>query len=356
MISRIYVVPNKGSMRADSYLIDSKLSKEEVTKLAKALTNPILETYYINESQKLGSFSRPKGGQAYAVEIGYLPGVTDNIGHTVKEIATDLLRLKKDFDFRVYTSKIFLISGKKNTEEVKKFASTLYNPLIEKAEIAEVKNGKLNLPNIVPEVILKKSIPVINVPLEVSNEELIKIGAEGILGEDKKRRGPLALGLLEMQAIKAYFAKLKRDPTDIELESLAQTWSEHCKHTIFANPIDDVKDGLYKTYIKGATNLIRKQKGKADFCVSVFSDNAGGIIFDEDYLITHKVETHNSPSALYPFCGAITGIVGVNRDAIGFGLGAKPVANTYGFCLSEPEDKRELFRDKNLKEDRKSVV
>ena len=156
------------------------------------------------------------------------------------------------------------------------------------------------------------------------------------------RRGPLALSLGSMKVIQDHFKKLKREPTDIELESLAQTWSEHCKHTIFANPIDDIKDGLYKTYIKGATNLIRKRKAEkgGDFCVSVFSDNSGGIIFDDNYLITHKVETHNSPSALDPFGGAITGIVGVNRDTIGFGLGAKPVANAYGFCFGDPS-----FRD-----------
>ena len=317
MISRIYVVPKKGSSRANSYIIDSKLSGKELVALAEALTNPILETYYINESPELGDFFR-HGGQAYAIEIGFLPGVTDNVAHTVKEMASDLLHLKENSDLHVYTSKIFLVSGKKNTEEVKKFASTLYNPLIERAYIVEVKNGKISLPNKVPEVILKKGAPVINVPLEVSDEELIKIGTEGIMGEDGKRRGPLALDLSSMHAIKAYFAKLKRDPTDIELESLAQTWSEHCKHTIFANPIDDIKNGLYKTYIKEATNLIREKKGKNDFCVSVFSDNAGGMIFDKDHLITHKVETHNSPSALDPFGGAITGIVGVNRDAIGF--------------------------------------
>src|SRR3989344_9483006 len=127
-----------------------------------------------------------------------------------------------------------------------------------------------------------------------------------------------------MKAIQKYFKKLGREPNDIELESLAQTWSEHCKHTIFASPIDNIKNGLYKTFIKGATNLIRKkQKAKSkDICVSVFSDNSGAIKFDNKYLITHKVETHNSPSALDPFGGAITGVVGVNRDALGFGLGA----------------------------------
>lgn len=325
--------------RVDSYLIDSKLSERNIQKLAKVLTNPILENYFINESPKIDGFS-------YAIEIGFLPGVTDNVSHTVKEIATDMLHLKKNGGFQVYTSKIFFISGK--LEDAQKKSFTLYNPLIERAYIAQIKTGKIDLPMRVPKVVLKKRKSVINIPLLVPDEELVKIGKEGIMDETGVRRGPLALDLFSMQTIREYFSKLKRNPTDIELESLAQTWSEHCKHTIFANPIDDIKDGLYKTYIKGATNLIRKQKGKKDFCVSVFSDNAGGIVFDKNYLITHKVETHNSPSALDPFGGAITGIVGVNRDTIGFGLGAKPVANTYGFCLGFPDDPRSLFRDKNM--------
>ncbi len=341
MISRIYVVPKSGATRADSYLLDSKLSKKEIKKLAEALANPILENYYIDESPTVGNFS-------FAIEIGFKPGVTDNVGNTVKEIAKDLLRTKNNSEFQVYTSKIFFVSGsKKDAEE---FASSLYNPLIERATVVSVKNGTINFPTQMPKVILKKRKSVINVSLNVPNEELIRIGKEGVMDPDGTRRGPLALDLSSMQVIRDYFKKLKRSPTDIELESLAQTWSEHCKHTIFANPIDDIKDGLYKTYIKGATNLIRKQKsqrGQQDFCVSVFSDNSGGIIFEKDYLITHKVETHNSPSALDPFGGAITGIVGVNRDTIGFGLGAKPVANTYGFCFGYPEDKRKLFKNKD---------
>lgn len=341
MISRIYVTPKKGSGRVDSYLVDSRLGKGELEKLARALTNPILETYSINLSPKVGDFS-------FVVEIGYLPGVTDNIAHTVKEMAADLLKLKKDSGLEVYTSKIFLITGKHTKEEVEKIALEMYNPLIEKAHVAKVANGKFSLPMKTAKVVLKKRKAVIEVPLNVSDEELLKIGTEGIMDPDGTRRGPLALDLRSMKTIQEYFTGLKRNPTDIELESLAQTWSEHCKHTIFANPIDDIKDGLYKTYIKGATNLIRKRMGARDFCVSVFSDNAGGIIFDKDYLITHKVETHNSPSALDPFGGAITGIVGVNRDTLGFGLGAKPVANIYGFCFSQPDDKRNFWKDKNL--------
>jgi phosphoribosylformylglycinamidine synthase len=148
-----------------------------------------------------------------------------------------------------------------------------------------------------------------------------------------------------MQTIRDHFKTLGRKPTDVELESLAQTWSEHCKHTIFNDPLDDIEEGIYRRYIKGATEKIRKEKGDKDFCVSVFKDNSGAIAFDDDYLITHKVETHNSPSGLDPFGGSVTAIVGVNRDCLGFGLGAKPIANTYGFCVADPHDARELFRD-----------
>ena len=150
-----------------------------------------------------------------------------------------------------------------------------------------------------------------------------------------------------MHAIRDYFKKNGRNPTDVELESLAQTWSEHCKHTIFASAMDDdVPAGLYKTYIQAATNKIREEKGENDICLSVFSDNSGAIIFDDQYLVTHKVETHNSPSALDPFGGALTGIVGVNRDTIGFGLGAKPCINIYGFCVGDPDRDPVLYRMK----------
>src|SRR3989344_2745009 len=327
MISRIFVAPKGSDTRwtiykksfgelglrgqissirtIDSYLILSNLSREKLKKAAAALTNPILEQFSINElyTEKCN----------YVIEIGFLPGVTDNIGHTAEETIKDLLHAEKDSTLAVYTSKVFLISGRINREDIKKIATSLYNPLIERSYIASCPKGaKMRLPLKAPKVILKKSTPVIDVSLAVPDKELIKIGKEGIKGRTGVRRGPLALDLPSMKVIKEHFKKLKRNPTDIELEALAQTWSEHCKHTIFANPIDNIKDGLYKTYIKGATNLIRKNKGrrlggasKNDFCVSVFSDNSGGIVFDKNYLITHKVETHNSPSALDPFGGAI---------------------------------------------------
>jgi len=335
----------------ESYLVDSSLSEEQIIQSAQILTNSIFEDFSVNKLPVRLSSKKSKGKDySFVIEVGYLPGVTDNVASTAKESVIDLLHLGKDFKLDIYTSKVYLISGTLKIEDVKKIIQSLYNPLIERGHIYSIKEieKENNLPLVLPKVILNKQNEVINVSLFVSDEELVNIGKQGILGIDNIRRGPLALDLESMKVIQDYFKKLGRDPKDIELESLAQTWSEHCKHTIFANPIDDIKDGLYKTYIKGATNLIRKQKGDKDFCVSVFSDNSGAIVFDKDYLITHKVETHNSPSALDPFGGAITGIVGVNRDTVGFGLGAKPVANTYGFCFGDPYDTRALFKDKNL--------
>ncbi len=363
MISRVYITPKGKDSRetlykesfnkldikghvshvalADSYTLNMNISVDALARVALALTNPTIETSSVNTLPPVGDFS-------FICEIGYMPGVTDNVAHTAEEQIADLLHHKWKGNEAVYTSKLFFVSGKLSEEDMKTIALSLHNPLIERYSIINARKlgGKNTIPTVIPNVILPKKIPVIKVSLAVPDEELIKIGKEGVLDPDGSRRGPLALDLASMKIIQEYFKKLKRSPTDIELESLAQTWSEHCKHTIFANSIDDIKDGLYKTYIKGATNRIRKEKGKADFCISVFSDNAGGIVFDKDYMVTHKVETHNSPSALDPFGGAITGIVGVNRDTIGFGLGAKPVANTYGFCFGYPDDTRPLFRDK----------
>jgi phosphoribosylformylglycinamidine synthase len=129
-------------------------------------------------------------------------------------------------------------------------------------------------------------------------------------------------------------------PTDVELELLAQTWSEHCKHKIFNAKInyEDTEtgekehiDSIFKTFVKGSTDTIN-----SDFLVSVFHDNAGIISFDDKHNIVMKVETHNSPSALDPYGGALTGIVGVNRDPLGTGLGCRLIFNTDVFCFASP--------------------
>ncbi len=178
--------------------------------------------------------------------------------------------------------------------------------------------------------------------LNADEAELLRISREGLL----------SLNQAEMQAIQAYFAQLGRDPTDVELETLAQTWSEHCVHKTFRGLIEytefpsppargggqegggetEVIDGLLKTTIMRATREINKS-----WCVSVFSDNAGIIEFDERYNVVFKVETHNHPSAIEPYGGAGTGIGGVIRDSLGTGLGAKPILNTDVFCFGLPD-------------------
>jgi len=332
----------------DSYTVDASLQKKDLERIGSILANPLLENFSINKIVAPARFN-------WLIEVGSLPGVTDNIGATTKETIEDLLKKKFKSGESVYSSQIFFISteekgGALTKLDVEKIAYALHNPLIQRVRIKtadEFKKEK-GLTILVPKVTLKSKSAVSKVRLDVSDEELAKIGKQGISNGDGTTRGPLALDIQYMRAIKEYFRSKGRDATDVELESIAQTWSEHCKHTIFADPIDDVQKGLYKSYIKEATNIIRKKKGAKDFCVSVFTDNAGGIIFDDTYVVTHKVETHNSPSALDPFGGSITGIVGVNRDEIGFGMGAKPIANVYGFCLADPKDTRPLFRDKQL--------
>jgi phosphoribosylformylglycinamidine synthase II len=328
----------------DVYTVDAELDRSQLKALASLLSNPITQVATVNESQAPGTFD-------WAIEVGFLPGVTDNIGHTARETVEDFLKRPFPPGQGVYSSQISFLSGQLSPRDAAAIAKSLANPLIHRVHIRgydefQTKGG---MDPIVPKVHLeiKPTADVVNI-LGASDGQLMVIGKQGIADQDGTRRGPLALNLTYMKTIQEHFRKLGRNPTDVELESIAQTWSEHCKHTIFANPMDDVSDGLLATFIKGATDKIRRQKGGRDICVSVFHDNSGAILFDDDHLITHKVETHNSPSALDPFGGAITGIVGVNRDAIGFGLGAKPVVNVYGYCFADPNDIRPLYKGSNF--------
>ncbi|MEK7597932.1 MAG: phosphoribosylformylglycinamidine synthase subunit PurL [Patescibacteria group bacterium] len=317
----------------DVYTIKKDLSQNQLKEIASSLTNPVYQDLKINQPILVNKFS-------WCIETGFLPGVTDNVGSTVKEIIKDQLKIKFTKDEGVFTSQLLLIDGKLDEKDIIRISQGLINPLIQRVHFKTQKQylKDKGMDRIIPQVKLSSADQVNTVNLNVSDEQLMAISS----------RGTLALDLTYMKTIKNYFKKLGRNPTDIELESIAQTWSEHCHHTIFADPIDEIKDGLFKHYIKRATVEIRKKKSQ-DFCFSVFTDNSGGIKFDKDYIISHKVETHNSPSALDPFGGAITGIVGVNRDAIGFDMGAKPIVNYYGFCFADPNLKSPLFRDQEKK-------
>lgn len=329
----------------DSYTIDGSLPKAKLQAVADALHTPLSETVALNKALAPKDFT-------YAIEIGFLPGVTDNVGATTRETIANTLKCAIEAAPVVYSSQIYYISGSVTKAAAEEAALTLHNPLIQRAIIksaAQFKKDKgmgLSLPKVKLE-----AGQVSEVDLYISDEELAVLGKKGIKDADGTYRGPLGLSVDDLKAMRNYFHKIGRLPTDVEVEALAQTWSEHCKHTIFANPMDDITDGIYKHYIKRATKEVRKKKGKKDFCVSVFSDNSGVIEFDKDRYITHKVETHNSPSALDPFGGAITGIVGVNRDTIGTGLGAKPLLNMYGYCFADPADTTRLWRNQERTEE-----
>ena len=222
-------------------------------------------------------------------------------------------------------------------------AKKLYNPMIERSSISDKDmclNGqwpKLDFPE--RPILIQQPSQTIN--LEVSDEELIKISEKGLL----------ALNLEEMKTIQENYRDPnvraarktlglpENAPTDAELECLAQTWSEHCCHKIFAAKIHHVDhetgedtyiDSLFKTHIMKPTLDIQS---KVDWLLSIFHDNSGVIAWNDSWSLCIKAETHNSPSALDPYGGAMTGIVGVNRDILGTGLGAKPIANTDVFCF-----------------------
>lgn len=325
------------------YTIDKNFKTGELTKIAEILSNPVSQEYLIDDYSLKNEFD-------FALEIGFLPGVTDNIANTAKESVEDLFKIKFSPEESIHSSQMILLKGRLQKKQAEEIGNALANTLIQRIHIKSydqfLKDRGMDI--VVPRVYLKSNPTVNHVNLNIPEEALLKLGKEGIPDVNGTRRGPLALDKESLTAIKKYFKKEHRSPTDIELESLAQTWSEHCKHTIFAAKIDDNEEGLYKGLIKKATQDIRAKKGKKDFCVSVFKDNSGGILFDKNWIITDKAETHNSPSALDPFGGAVTGIVGVNRDTIGFGKGAKPIINKFGFCVGNPDDDEPIYRDKKL--------
>jgi len=178
-----------------------------------------------------------------------------------------------------------------------------------------------------------------------------KLSGDELLALSQKMK--LSLSREDMLAVQAIFVEEKREPTDVELEVIAQTWSEHCKHRIFGAIIEhkvngetEVIDSLYKTYIRNVTARIREKK--PDFVLSAFVDNAGFVKLDDELAVCLKVETHNHPSAIEPYAGANTGLGGVIRDILGAGKGSKPIASLDVFCFGPPDTKQEDIKAKDV--------
>jgi phosphoribosylformylglycinamidine synthase subunit PurSL len=340
-IEHFFHIPVTEVRTIDVYTVDAALDREMLEKVASGpFSDHVVQNYTINA---------PAAAQFdYLVEVGYRPGVTDNIGRTAREAIEYLTGSRLAEGEGVYTSVQYLLSGPLSLAQVKQVAGGLLcNTLIQRATILDhdtfVARG--GAPLVVPKVLGETKTEVREIDLEVSDDELLRISKDGVL----------ALTLDEMQIIQNHFRDpavlehrrsfgLGGKPTDVELEALAQTWSEHCKHKIFSGTVqyEDEKGNkqeirsLFKSFIQRTTKDVREKMGDRDFCLSVFKDNAGVIRFNDDWSLVFKVETHNSPSALDPYGGALTGIVGVNRDPFGTGMGAKLIFNTDVFCFADP--------------------
>ena len=321
-------------------------SDAEKLAAAAALHDPVLQQ---------ASLSPVESDADWIIEVGFRPGVTDNEGRTARDTAALVLQRDRH-SLAVYTSLQYHFWGGFSREDAERIArGMLCNELIQRFRMKSGTEWK-ETPGFEAQAAAVSgaaSDEVAIVPVSRMDDDALMAYS---------RSHTLALTLEEMRTIKEWFGRedvrswrkeygMGDDPTDAEVEVLAQTWSEHCKHKIFASRVTfenresgrtEEIDNLYKTYIQKPTKRIRERMGKEDYCRSVFSDNAGVIAFNEDYDVCIKVETHNSPSALDPYGGALTGIVGVNRDPMGTGMGAELVCNTDVFCFASPYYKGEL--------------
>jgi len=306
----------------DVFTLEGHINQKQIKKIVDELLVNIVTQEYVCIDAK--NYLKKKDKKIlHIVEIAYNPGVTDPVEESTLKGIRDLgikqvksVRIaKKYFLHGTLTSKNFNIVINK----------VLANQLIQHV-VDHEKNGH-------PDQSMKQdlSFKLVVVDFIRANAKQLKKISE---------QGQLFLNGNEMKAIQKYFQKMKRNPTDCELETIAQTWSEHCYHKTFRGNIryQYSKNGkkrtrliqnLLKSTIMKATKEINKS-----WCVSVFDDNAGVIKFDRDTNVCFKVETHNHPSALEPYGGANTGIGGVIRDTLGTGLGAKPICNTDVFCFA----------------------
>jgi len=294
------------------FRIAGELDREAVDCVARQLLiDPVIENYSIDEPL----LERNAPAASRILIVARKTGVMDPVeASTIKGIAD--LGYKAESVRQMHK---YLLVGNPSEHELQLVGSkVLANEVIE--EIFEDAPPEKKLPQSA-----EAPLEVVTVAIrEADDAELERLS----------RDGQLFLNLREMQAIRDHFTALGRDPTDVELETIAQTWSEHCMHKTLKGLINyngQLIDNLLATTVARVTNELNK-----DWCVSVFVDNAGVIDFEEGWCVTFKVETHNHPSAIEPYGGSETGIGGVIRDTLGTGLGAKPILNTDVFCFGDP--------------------
>ncbi|MFZ5920820.1 MAG: phosphoribosylformylglycinamidine synthase subunit PurL [Chloroflexota bacterium] len=324
----------------DLYFIEGQLSQDDLQQLAlELLTDPVTQTAAWDE---LPASPLEPGPATVMVEVTLRPGVTDPVAHEIVRAARELgfdglhraatgLRFLLEFDPSVSNIRL---SAAQSAPDIRLSAAVLAEKLARQLLANHVIQhwtlGEIT-PSFPEEAESSGSVEILPIR-QLTNPQLLALSTD--------RRA--ALDLAEMQAIQSYFRSEGRDPTDVEFETLAQTWSEHCVHKTFKSRLEinnyhslitnypPEVNSIIKTYLKSATDAIA-----APWVRSAFVDNAGIIEFDDEFEVSFKVETHNHPSAIEPFGGANTGVGGVIRDVLG--VSAKPIAATDVLCFG-PQD------------------
>ena len=302
------------------FFIDTNATPEQVKRIAsELLADPVVEMSSIIER-------KPDDGTTRRIEVHFKPGVMDPVAASTEMAIRDMGLPVTE----VRTGRAYLFEAAMTAEQLQTIArQALANSVVESTFYEAYLPSEFVHAH-------EYAFQLRHVPIrELSDDELKTLS----------RQGHLFLSLTEMQAVQTYYKEQRREPTDIELETLAQTWSEHCVHKTLKSNVEVVDETgkvvrTYKNLIKetifGSTQELIKRRNDG-FCLSVFKDNAGVIKFDDTDAVCFKVETHNRPSAIEPYGGSATGIGGCIRDVLGTGLGAKPVANTDIFCVAYPE-------------------
>lgn len=314
--------------------IDAALSADQLQRVQREIfTNPVTQ---------ISSLSPLQLDADWILWVGFRPGVRDNAGATAVEAIEDLLGVKLGEDESVYTSKRYCIKGGRLTEaDAHQIASRLLaNDIIQQWNVfsASAWNPEAGVGFIIPKVRLDRTPTLSNLAID-SDDTLRRLSIER----------NLALNPNDIPIIRAYFLDPRvreerqqvglSDPTDVELEYISQARSDHCNHNTFRGLFqyrdltsgeEETLSSLFKTFIEAPTLALQKKK---DWVVSVLWDNAGVGRFDEDHYYTITGETHNSPSNMEAYGGAITGIVGIYRDPLGTGLGSRLIMGSYGFCV-----------------------
>ncbi|MDZ4685411.1 MAG: phosphoribosylformylglycinamidine synthase subunit PurL [Planctomycetaceae bacterium] len=302
------------------FLVQGTLAVADVQRAAATL---LVDT--VVEQATIRPVQAAAADVAGLVYVLYKPGVTDNVADSTRKALVDLGFAVET----VATGRAYQFNSDADAADLHRVAEkVLANDAIERVLYGGLHLSALGLGH-------EYKFQLKSVALRtMSDPQLTELS----------RTGQLYLSLAEMQTIQRHFRELDRDPTDIELETVAQTWSEHCSHKTLKGRIryrDENGERTFQNMLKetifAATQTVRKQLGADDWCVSVFEDNAGVVKFDDQFHACFKVETHNHPSAIEPYGGANTGLGGVIRDPLGTGLGAKPVLNTDVFCFAPPE-------------------